>query len=242
MPQIFAQVNAALPSANTANAQAEARSSTYGELFSQPVGLGNYTLGLEGSYYKAINPTIGTGIAQTVQTSFANTNGVLTMHNGASAGGVNLVLDYVRLVNTVVGTSTTSTQAAIAIDNITRYSSGGSSITGLNNCNMGASQASQAVVHFGALTLASPSASVRYLSRFNLRTAIMVILEEWIITFGRVNLGGFNTMSGTAAQRMMVEAGPVVLAPGDEMVLHLWNVANVTTPPSWEFELAWYER
>jgi hypothetical protein len=242
MPQAYGKVNRLLPTPQAENAQVQARSGQYGELYSVPLGFGLYPLAIEGTYFKAINPTPGTGLATSIQTSFSSTNGVLAISNGGSGSAPHLILDYLRLIYTVVGTSTALTAGVVAIDNTIRYSSGGTAITALNGCNMDVASSSVATLHVGALTLGAASGSVRYLSRFNLRTAIMVQYEEQVISFGRPSAGDYNVLSGTSAQRMVTDAGPVVLGAGSSACIHLWNVGNATTAPSVEFELGWIER
>lgn len=241
MPQFYGKVNRLLPTAGAESAQAQVRLARYNELFSVPIGHGLYPLCQEGTYYKTINGTPDTGIAQTIQTSFSATNGVLSMFNNATSGTTHLVMDYIRLICATVGTSTTRSEAILAIDNINRYSSGGTTLTA-KGANMDIATGSNAIVNFGAVTLASESGSVRRLSRFQLRTAIMVQFEEWIISFGRPNNGGFNTLSGTNGQRIMVDAGPVIIGPQHTLCLHLWNPGNSVTAPAWEVEMGWWER
>lgn len=241
MPQIYNIARRALPSPTTDGSQVQNRGGRYGEGYTKQVGHDRYPLALEGSYYKAINPTPGTGIAQTIQTSFAATNGICSIYNSDSAGGKQISLDYVRLINTTVGASTTRSEMLMAVDNIQRWSSGGSQLTAVN-ANMDVATAAVGVVRFGALTLAAESGSVRRLSRAQLRTAIMVIYEEWLITFGGHNEVGTTVLGGTAAQRNVTDIGPAIIGPGHTLCLHLWNTANAATAPTWEVEVAWWER
>jgi hypothetical protein len=242
MPALYNKVGKALPSSNADGASVQQRGWRYGEGVIVPAGDGIYPFAEEGSYFKAINPTPGTGIAQTIKTSFDSQNAVFCIRNGDGAGGKRLHMDYLRLICTVVGTSTTRSEGLIAIDNITRYSSGGSAITIAGGANMDVGTASIAVVHFGALSLAAESGSVRRISRFQLRTAIMVQYEEWIIKFGRPEGGGQETLSGSSALRTWVPVGPGVLGDGDSLTVHIWNTGNASTAPSWEFEAGWIER
>lgn len=242
MPQIYGKSRRDAPTTSAEDSQLQPRLSRYGEIISVPLGHGLQAIANEGNYFKAINPTPGTGIAQTIQTTFLATNGVFSLRNSDTAGGKQIFPDYLRLICTVVGASTTRSEGLIAIDTITRYASGGSAITPVN-VNSDSSTSTKAVVHFGALTLAAEGGGIRRLCRFQLRTAIMVAFEEWIITFGRpADAGAFNTLSGSAAQRMVVDVGPVVIGPTHALTFHLWNTANAATPPSWEFEAGWFER
>lgn len=195
----------------------------------------------EGALFSAVNPTPGTGIAQTIQASFLATNGILTLRNNAASANKRIYPKLLRLINTVVGTSTTRSECLISVDSITRYSSGGSAITPLANRNMGDATASEAVVHFGALTLAAESGAVRRISRFQLRAAIMVQFEEWAIRFG-AGEGDPQTIGGATALAISKNVPAIALGQGHSMQVHLWNPANVTTAPSWELELCYLER
>jgi hypothetical protein len=244
--QVHGKTGKALPAAVADAAQVQSRFGSRGENYVFELGTPLDNLADEGSYYKAVNPTPGTGIAQAVQVSFLATNGLLTIRNGDTVNGKRIYLDYLRLINTVVPATATRSEALIAIDTGTvRYSSGGSQITALHNANMDSPRTSIAVVHFGALTLAAETANVRRLSRLQLRAAIPVQFEEYLILFGRAaDGGGFNTLGGATAQRQVVDAGPVVLGPNSNhsAIVHLWHPGNAVTAASWEFELAWYER
>lgn len=203
---------------------------------------GIYPVADEGSYFNAINPTPGTGIAQTIQTSFSGTNGVLTVRNGtAGAHQKRLFLDYVRLIPTVAPASATRSELLISLDDSTRYSSGGSSITALPNANMHSTDTSNAVVHFGALTLSAETANVRRIARAQLRAAIPVVFEEYVIRFAQPEPVA-GTMAGTTALRSVIPVGPAMLGPGHSLQVHLWHPSNATTAASWEFELGWWER
>lgn len=243
MPQVYGKAQRVQPSATAESAQVQLRTDHYGGLITAPMGHGLMAVCEEGSYFNAINPTPGTGIAQSIQATFSATNGAFCLRNGDTAGGKRITMDYLRLINTVVGASTTRSEALVAIDSTIRYSSGGSAIIP-TNANMDSGTATIAVCHFGALSLSAESGAVRRVSRFQLRTAIMVQYEEFIITFGRpTDFGAFNTLSGTAGQRMVVDAGPVIIGPNNHsLTIHIWHTGNAVTAPSWEFEAGWIER
>lgn len=240
MPQIAIVTNRVLPASIADSVASIARGGRYSEQLVIPVGSGIYPLVQEGSYFKAVNPTPETGIAQTIQATFLATNGILNVFNNNAGGGKDIFLDYLRLVNTVVGTSTTRSACLVSVDQINRYSSGGSLLTGVN-ANSGSALTSGAVIRFGSLTLAAESGAIRRLSRAQLRAAIMVQFEEWILDFG--SFGGVTeTLGGAVALRAQSYLGPVVIQPQHSASLHIWNTGNVTTAPSWECELGYVER
>lgn len=240
MPQAAGDVRRAKPAFNADAVKALLRQFSFGELVVANMLADEMAQAEEGSLFSAVNPTPGTGIAQTIQTTFSATNGILTLRNNAANANKRIYPKLLRLINTVAGASATRSEALVSVDNITRYSSGGSSIATLANRNMDDATASEAVVHFGALTLAAESGSVRRVSRFQLRTAIMVAFEEWVIRFG-TGEGDGAVLAGTAPS-VIKNLPAVVLGQGDSMQVHLWNPGNAVTAPSWEFELCWLER
>lgn len=237
MPQISYVTGKVAPAGIADGTVAAGRGGRYGEGMVIPVGSGIFPLAEEGSYFKAINSVPETGIAQTIQATFLATNGLLNVFNN---GTKNIYLDYLRLINTVVGTSTTRSACLFSVDQINRYSSGGSLLTGVN-ANSGSALGSSAVIRFGALTLAAESGAIRRLSRAQLRAAIMVQFEEWVIDFGSFG-GNTETMGGATALRNQTYLGPGLIMPGHSGTLHVWNTGNVTTAPSWECELGYIER
>jgi hypothetical protein len=193
----------------------------------------------DGCYFKAVNPTPGTGIAQAITAAFSGTAGLLCLGNPATSDRL-YYPEYIRLIPTVVPASATRSELLLAIDSILRYSSGGSTLTP-RNARMGSDGASQADVKVGALVLAAESGNVRRLSRAQLRAAIPVAFEEFLIKFGSIDHTE-STLGGATAVRGMVNVGPVVIEPGHSMAVHVWHPSNAVTGASWEVEVAWYER
>jgi hypothetical protein len=153
---------------------------------------------------------------------------------------------YLRLTCTAAGASSTSSLFAISIDSANRYSSGGTDLSGLiYNCNtaLGPST-SVSVLRFGTVTAAAAGAGTRYVSHGQLKVQAApcwVVGDEVKIMFGdEADAGPTN---GAATIAIAKNVGPVVLgAQNSSLILHLWNVANATTAPSWAVELAWWER
>lgn len=246
MPQIYGKTNLVLPTGVADGNQAQIRTSRYGDIFGiVPLPEGIAGAG-EGTYFKATNPTFGTGIAQSIQATWVATNAIAILRNtSASATGPTIYPSFIRLICTAAGSTTSSGNLGITIDNSNRYSSGGSSLTPVN-ANMGSAVASVADVKFGAITATAASGSVRQVSRAQLKTQASpcwTIGDEVIIVFGDPNGEGGN-LSGTTTLRMAVPVGSVALPANanHSMIVHLWNTANVTTAPSWEVEMGWWER
>jgi len=197
---------------------------------------------LAGKYFKATNPAFGTGIAQSIVTGFLATSPILSIFNSAGSGGLSIHPDYIKLICTAAGATSTAAHLAIVLDVINRFSSGGSTITAANP-NSGSSTTSKAVINFGALVATAASAA-RQIGRDAIKTQAApcwVVGDEVFIKFGNFD-NTFGPTNGAASNIYPAPTGPVVIAPGHTLLLYLWNVANATTAPSWEFEMGWAER
>lgn len=200
----------------------------------------------EGEFFKVCNPTFGTGIAMGIQTGFSDTANVLfLMRNGSPRKKV--VPLYLRLINTAAGASTTSAHLGIVIDNANRYNTGGTDLlaqTSGVNSDASAPNASG----LGAVDLlrynctALAAVSKRQVARVGLKiqaAPCWVVGDEVLIVFGD-EFSQPGTFAGSTPQRFVHSVGPTVLSGlGHCLLVHMWNVANATTPPSWEFEFAW---
>lgn len=195
--------------------------------------------GVGAKYFTAVNPTPGTGIASAVTAAFSATAGLLCLRNADSTGQRFIIPDFVRLIPTVVPASATRSELLVATDSITRYSSGGSAITGIFNVHGGQGNDSAAVLHFGAVVLAAESAA-RRLERLQLRSVIPVAFEDFLLKFSH-ETQVVGLLGGTSALAVERTIAPVVLAPNHSLVLHVWHPGNATTPASWEFTAGWWE-
>lgn len=193
--------------------------------------------------YSAVNATAGTGIAEAVVTAFAATAALCVFRNAGAAGLVRP--KYLRLVSTVAPASGTSMNTRIALDTgATRYSSGGSTIVGKNR-DMTNAATPNATFKVGAVVTAAATSNVRYVSQATPSAVIPVVGDNVVIVFGHngdpENGAGGTSLGGTAARQIVVNVGPIVLGPSNEMIIHTWYPSNASTPPSWELEMCWEE-
>lgn len=202
----------------------------------------------QGTYFKALaSATPGTGVAQAITTSFSATAVPLVMVNGSAS--VRIIPHYIRLTNTAAGASSTSSLCAISIDSANRYSSGGTDLTTLivnSNTSLGPTSAVTAL-RFGTVTASAAGGGTRYVGNASLKVQAApcwTVGDEVLITFGDPAMAGAaGNLSGTAAVSIVKNFGPVILGgQNSSLILHLWNVANATTAPSWALEMAWWER
>lgn len=186
---------------------------------------------MEGTYFRSVNPTPGTGIASAVTTAFSATAGILTVRNTSSVTGaqaVNIYPDYIKLLVLSGGTGGTSVDALVAIDNTNRYASGGTSLAGRNVHSLYTANTSVASSFIGAVVSAVETANVARVSRVRLKSAVPAAGDNYMINFGS------NGVS-------QADCGPVVIGPGGTMVVHLWMPSS-TVALTVECELGWWER
>lgn len=192
--------------------------------------------------FGAQNVTPGTGIAEAIKTSYAATAATLILRNGTGAAASNGLLyrpQYIRLINTVAPASATRSEGLIVTDRgSTRYSSGTTALTTPVTRDGSSSATSSAVIRFGALVTGAASANERKHERFQLKNSIFVAFEEIVIAFDKDAHGPMASASG---MKQVVDVGPLIIKPQEEMILHLWHPSNAATPPSWEVQVVWTE-
>lgn len=119
------------------------------------------------SYFTYNNPTVGTGIALNADpTAISATEAALIVDNSANRlNGDNhhVIIDYIKLTCTAAGTGATKARLALYIDNINRYSSGGTELTGRSTSYDTSSsytdRTPKGKVYFGDLTATAASSA-----------------------------------------------------------------------------------
>lgn len=198
-----------------------------------------------GQYWYATSPAPGTGIAQGIVAAYGATTPIMTVFNTAAAGGNSLYLDYIKLICSAAGASSTSGQLAMFLDQIDRYTSGGTRLT-TTASNAGSSlltSSPKARIDFGVLVAAAAGANAKQVGRDAIKTQAApcwAVGDEVFVKFDQVDVPAGPT-NGAASNVYPVPRGPVVIAPGHSFLLHLWNPANAVTAPSWEVEMGWWE-
>ncbi len=217
-------------------------------LRSLPIGLAD----VQGAarWFVARTTPGGTGVAQAIQTTLAETNAVVVLRNTDAAAvqggtGSRVMLPYaIRLICTAAGASTTSAWAAIALDSIDRYGSGGTALTPGRMDTDPNGPGSIADVRAGNVTTTAPSGSRVWLHQAELKVQVApcwAVGDEVMFRF-REAWECQGAFSGSTPQRFVHPvAGGVVIWPGGSLTLHLWNVANAATAPSWDIEVTWQE-
>ena len=244
----------ALPQNNpdSSVASASARFGTYGEVACNNYFSEKQMFAAEGTYFVTTNPTPGTGVAGTVAATYASTAGWFFFQNWNAPGGANAYLDYLKLIPTVAPASGTSCQFAIIRDVATPLAT---QITTAHyttatpvNANGGGSHYSRCVLGYQNNATASvniaPSAVSAIIGRASIG-GIPVVNDELILKFGSNETGAFSGL--TQAQtvcggRKVSILSPVVVLPGQQIMIVPWFASNSATGMSFEFELTHIER
>lgn len=237
----------ALPDDGGSSNDQPVRAGRYRELYALSLVRKSHLLADEGSFFVTNNAQTGIAMAAT-PTAFSATNPFVLLYNGDSAGGKRIYLDAITLVCTAADTAGTSLQAAVTIDTVNRYTSGGTNLTAnIVNPNMDISpRATVANVYAGNLTASAATAGVRTVVGTRIlkvkATPAMVALDQITLNFGGVEGINFasSPLSGTTSV-ITVPMPPVIIGPGDSALVHLW-LPSVSTGPSFEPEISWWER
>jgi len=238
--------NSVLPLATSDGTNAVTRLAKYGDVFNVPIDSVKAQLGEldRANFFIIRKQSLGASTA-TNQTTFSATNCFFTVRNTAAI--INPLTPKIyplwfRMICTVVPTTATRIDAAITLDNIVRYASGGVLDTPAFNCNRESGVISQAVAHSGAVVLAAASQNVRAVGRMVISSAIPVANDVFDIVFSRESHhSGIGLMGGSAGFIKSASAPSISLGPGHCMNLHIWYPAS-TVAPQFVYEFAYMEQ
>lgn len=228
------------------------RSDDYGHQFVNEALMAPHTQAAEGSRFsaRAIPAVTGVGVALgSFTTVFSDTAKIaLTLVNGEAVGGKTYVLDYIKARVIVAGSTTTSVEAAAEVDTINRYSSGGTALVVYKANPSTSAPASLATVKTGDITCVAAGANRQHVGQQLVKKCaapVIVVDETFIFTFGNLNQTQAAVTAGPIATTMIGGSYPFPAAavpPGGSFLFKLAHVANATTPPQYDFEIAWVER
>ncbi len=247
--KLYTEGRRGLPSMSTEGANdAPLRANRRGELIVNTASKGCYAMCDEGSYFFATNPTPHTGIAGIAATgAYSAAESLLYVKNTAASGsGVNLYLDYLKILVTAAGTNGTDHLYVSNIDgpSANRYTSGGTAITAVNPNGDGS--APSATIYFGALVTTAASSGVRNVGHGKLRRATITVAgDEFWFDFGGQMPNGLrpNTLAADSTTNVScyVPHCPVILPPQWEFVLSL-HATSQDGASSYEFELGGWQK
>jgi hypothetical protein len=241
-----------LPPANTDSQSSDvaARMDRYGGLYTQPRVRKAHALAQEGSYFVTNNAQ--SGVAMDTTTGYTATKPFVLIQNGDVGGGKSVYLDFLTLLTIVAGSAAsalTLIQMTIVIDNILRFSSGGTNITAnIVSPNSGNTTAKSIVTaYIGATAVAASAAARTVVGIRTLRPTVSgtvadVVGETKIINFGGVEGGSAGSITVANANIIPVPVPPVIIAPGHSALVHVYYAAS-GTPVAAQYapDLGWWE-
>lgn len=224
-----------------------------------------YTLGLiptkhlladEGSYFVATTPVPGTGIAMTISIAFSDTVAMFALKNTddkANPAAKRIYLDYLRLI--LLGTAPTAVvgrHIAIKRSPLTdREPVTAANKTLMTPVNMagaaGRASICRALSYSAAAAMTVPAsvASDPVLCRASLPTGLGISGDEYVVKFGGEDMShkvGLTAARAADPARIITHAPPIIIEPGEWIVIHEWCLTEATNGPTFEHELAWWER
>lgn len=224
-------VGRALPTAIVDGTHSKARLGRYGELFAIQLFRGSGAVADEGTYFHAMTATPGTAynLSGATQATWVATTPTFTVKNNDAEAAKRLYLDFVRISALTVNTGGTNFAFQVVIDNVTRYSSGGTALTAYN-VNMDSATASLSTQQFGGAITALAATNPRYTCRGNLKNAILAVGDTFTIDFAS------NADSSSAKL-----CPAAVLGGGDSVLVYTWATGQTATATG-EVDAGWWER
>jgi hypothetical protein len=196
------------------------RTGTYGEAYVTPITSKELLAAGEGSYFTALTPTPGTGVVSGVVTTNVATTPYLVFYNGNSANGPCIYPQYLRLYVTVASTNSTGVNITWYLDNINRWTSGGTALTTASTLS-GGTTASNLTAHIGVLV--SPAASANQLvAHTRIRGTIDVVEDLYEFTFGTPGHGAAAGSRAATVTNFHTQLPAVCIQPGHSLVAIEW--------------------
>ena len=242
------------PQAWPDRAEGRFRLGRYGEQLSQSLTPTKHQLAEEGSYFVATTPTPGTGIAMTISTAFADTVAMFAIKNiadPANPASKWIYLDYLRLI--LLGTAPTAVVSRhFAIKRSTHDRepttvANRTVMTPVNVSKSGDASIARPLSYSAAAAMTVPASVVSdpVVCRACLPTGLGITGDQYILKFGGEDMAPMTGLTATRAAApatIVTNAPPLIIAPGEWLVFHEWCLTEATNGPTFEHELAWWER
>jgi hypothetical protein len=203
-----------------------------------------------GDYWTTTNPTPGSALAYNVQAAFSSVTPFLYLFNSASAGGVSVYLDYIKIIVTTAAASGTRAYYALIADQAARtLTTDHTSALTPAGPNQATANAAASVLTVNAQNsatasvIAAASSAARLVGRGSLGGAT-VAGDELIIDFGSNGPFAYNGATAAIVNPSCQTSGtaPVILDPQACLMVALWFPNNVTTGLSYELEMGHWEQ
>lgn len=204
---------------------------------------GDYGAADEGSYFvSTLAPTASTAVAVTTQ-ALGDTNPALALFNGASTGGYNIYLRYIKVRVTVVGGSNThKNYSTIVEQRQDKLSTSGTALGTPTNVNTSSSVLSKMSGWGGVNIAASANSTLRRVGDGLVVGAVEVAFDEWIFDFGSPVMGKNLIGTTTLVSARTVPLVPVILAPGWWFTLGFWGTSQAAAADTFGWEVGYIER
>lgn len=272
MPSPLAQLRGLIsrllpqPDSDGPNNERTLRMGRYGDAKVEPSWLTEHMPSDEGAYMIAATLPGATALQLGLSAAFSATVAAFVLGNSDPAGGKRLYPRQLRLAQSVAPTSGVDLRYAIVVDSKDRTPSTISNGTGGSGpgtpatvtayrapvvCVNSDVNPSIAGVPFFPLSTAGgapptiPSAGQfarTIVGNGYIKNSIPVVKDQYILNFGDVGAPG--TFQAAAALSKIVEGvPPVVIGPGQFMVIYLWSASNITAGNAWDdVSLSWIEK
>jgi hypothetical protein len=205
----------------------------------------------QGKMFVATNPTPGTAIAYANKTSYSATaNGLFSLYNGNAAGGANIYLDRLRLIQTATaptGGLITRFELFTETGNVALTGSA-LAVTPVNVLNGPPAGNSSATVTFfsaGAGTVAAAAGTRKQVYVGSLASGVNVQHDSWTFEFGSdgssVGTSELTAARATGPADLVVACPAITVAPGTSVWMNLWGLTPAANVPSYEFDLSYFE-
>jgi hypothetical protein len=216
---------------DTPNNDVALRLETTGAAYTQPLVRKTHALADEGTYFIINNGQ--TGITPPLGVAYSATVAALTLYNN-DALGRRMYLDYISLSNIVAVTATSGTagapcNAALVVDNGSRYTSGGTALPAPVSPNLVNSAAIPNIAaYFGNITASAATGNARTLVGQRVfrpeatASAMTVVGDMFLFNFGGVEASLGSSLTITNPCIVPVPMPPVIVGPQQSAVLYLW--------------------
>lgn len=198
-----------------------------------------------GGTFVATNPTPGTGIVAGVAVTLAaaaTAPSMVVVNNNALNSNINIYPLYLKLTETVVSTTGTSSNFQFHMDVINRYTSGGTVLAAQNTLS-GSTARSNALVAFGAI-VAPAANSDKFISGNLLQRIGLIDVAGDILqfTWGSPQLSLSIPFTTTATiGNFQFGLQSCAIQPGHSMVFTIWKT-SVTVGITYEVEFGYLEK
>ena len=203
-----------------------------GEQFNINIFNGLQTAAVERSYYTGVLEAGGRGtgaaITPVTGTTYLATQALFVVQNTNPVGGPDVILDYAKILIDTVPGGGTFWYIYHAVDNINRYSTGGTAVQ-LQNAD--GALAPGVLLYAGNVTATAASGNVRD-AGFNLiLNGVGVANSSYCIKYGGLDLGAAGTFTTptTGVAQSTFAAPAIVIPPQSSYVCNEFQTSRATS-------------